>query len=154
MKKFLVLAVLVAFSLTMIGCGGGGPKASFMDFVNAVKAKDAEKSWNLMSKATQDSFNAMFEMVKGLAAMSPEGAKQIEGVTDGKGFWKKVITESEAAGGPDLSKEFANVSVTNEAVNGDKATLTVKKGDKEDKVEMIKEGGNWKVDMSKSMGGM
>lgn len=152
MKKLLVLAVLVAFGITMIGCGGGGPKASFMDFANAIKAKDAEKSWNLLSKATQDSFNSMYEMIKGLAAMSPEGAKELEGVTDGKGFWKKAITESEKAGGPDLSKQFADVSVTNEVVNGDKATLTVKSGEKEEKIEMVKEGGNWKVDMSKSMG--
>jgi hypothetical protein len=152
MKKFLATAVLVAFAVTMIGCGGGGPKASFNDFVAAIKAKDAEKSWNLLSKGTQDSFNKMYDMIKGLAAMSPEGAKELEGVTDGKSFWKKAITEGDKNG--DMVKEFENVSVTKEEVNGDKAILTVKSGDKEEKINMVKEGGKWLLDMSQEMGGM
>lgn len=152
MKKFLATAVLVAFAVTMIGCGGGGPKASFNDFVAAVKAKDAEKSWNLLSKGTQDSFNKMYDMIKGLAAMSPEGAKELEGVTDGKSFWKKALTEADKGG--DMAEQFANATVTKEEVNGDKAILTVKSGDKEEKINMIKEGGAWKLDMSQEMGGM
>jgi hypothetical protein len=153
MKKFLATAILVAFAVTMIGCGGGGPKASFNDFAAAIKAKDAEKSWNLLSKGTQDSFNKMYDMIKGLAAMSPEGAKELEGVTDGKSFWKKAVTSADAAGA-DMTKEFENVTVTKEEVNGDKAILTVKSGDKEEKINMIKEGGAWKLDMSQEMGGV
>jgi len=152
MKKFLATVILVAFAVTMIGCGGGGPKASFNDFVAAIKAKDAEKSWNLLSKGTQDSFNKMYDMIKGLAAMSPEGAKELEGVTDGKSFWKKAITEADKGG--DMVKEFENVTVTKEEVNGDKAVLTVKKGDKEEKINMVKEGGKWLLDMSQEMGGV
>ncbi len=149
MKKFLATAILVAFAVTMIGCGGGGPKASFNDFVAAVKAKDAEKSWNLLSKGTQDQFNKMYDMIKGLAAMSPEGAKELEGVTDGKGFWAKAMKEADKGG--DMMKQFENVSVTKEEVNGDKAVLTVKSGDKEEKINMVKEGGKWLVDMSEEM---
>jgi hypothetical protein len=152
MKKFLATAILVAFAVTMIGCGGGGPKASFNDFVAAIKAKDAEKSWNLMSKGTQDSFNKMYDMIKGLAAMSPEGAKELEGVTDGKSFWKKAIAEGDKSG--DMTKQFENVSVTKEEVNGDKAVLTVKSGDKEEKINMIKEGGKWLLDMTQELSGM
>src|SRR5437588_6206891 len=63
--------------LFVVGCGGGAssPDAAFKDFQAAVKAKDADKAWNLMTKEAQ---GQMDTIAKGAKEAMDEGLKKLE----------------------------------------------------------------------------
>ncbi len=147
-----------------IGCGGGAstPEAAFKDFQAAVKAKDGDKAWNLMSKDTQNQMDQMakaipeqLKMFDKLPAELRKGAeeKMAEqfGISaadlktlDGKKLFTAILKS------PKLSEKFNEVTsatLENVKVEGDKATGTVKTGSKTEPIGFAKESGSWKISM-------
>ncbi len=126
------------------------PKQAFNDFVTALKTCDGEKSWALLSNASQDSFNQLYAMLAGMMEGAGEGTGEMAGVTSGKTLWIKAISES-GNSGMDMSSAFENMTVTGEAITGYKATLSVKNGTTVEKIDLVNENGMWKLDMSKAL---
>jgi hypothetical protein len=156
--------------LFVIGCGGGSstPEAAFKDFQAAVKARDADKAWNLLSKESQGQMDTAAKMMSAqlgaLDKLAPDARKQMEeamakglGMSadelktlDGKKMFNLVLKKSEQGGkGGDGIDEFASASLENVKVEGDKASGTFKTSKKSDTVHFVKEGGSWKITMPK-----
>jgi hypothetical protein len=148
--------------LFAVGCGGSGstPEAAFKEFQAAIKAKDADKAWNLMSKSAQskmdDAAKAMTEKFKVLDTLPPEVRKKAEqeaakqsGLSldelksaSGKTLFKAFMKSPASDEG---MKEITSGTLENVKVDGDKATGTVKTAKKSDPISFVKEGGSWKI---------
>lgn len=147
MKKLTLLLVLLAFSTSLVGCGGSnGPKQVYTQFMDAVKAKDGEKSWNCLSKSTQAMFDSSFSMIKSLGTTDPAAAAEYANVKDGKGFWVKMISEGKTDKDP--LKDVMQTTPLDEVINGDTGYLNVKYRESTEKIPFVKENGAWKMDLS------
>jgi hypothetical protein len=153
--------------LFAVGCGGGGatPEAAFKEFQAAIKAKDADKAWNLMSKSAQDQMDEMSKPVKEslkiLDKLPPEARKPAEdmmaqklGMTvddlkaiDGKKMFSLALKNPDklGAGAAESFNEMSSATLESVKVEGDKATGTVKTSKKSDTIHFVKEGGSWKI---------
>lgn len=154
--------------LFVVGCGGGGgaasPDAAFKDFQAAVKAKDGEKAWNLLSKEGKSEIEQGVALVKGLMEgffkqldkappAEKKAAEEKMGMSlaefkamDAKGFFVFGIKHGDK--GPNSGnemKQFTDATLENLKVEGDKATATMKSGDKTKPISFVKEGGSWKI---------
>jgi hypothetical protein len=157
--------------LFVVGCGGGGgtPEAAFKEFQAAVKAKDGEKAWNLLSKESQGQMDTGAKLVTAqlgaLDKLGPDVKKQMEeamakgfGMTadelktlDGKKMFSMIIKNADKFGGKggDAIDEFTSATLENVKVEGDKASGTFKTAKKSEPIQFVKEGGSWKVTMPK-----
>jgi hypothetical protein len=156
-------------TLFAAGCGGATPEAAFKDFQAAIKAKDADKLWNVMSKDAQTkaerTASSISEQLKMLDKLPPEQRKLAEekmaealGVTaadlktlDGKKLFSISLKNPKTE---EALKNVASATLENVKVEGDKATGTVKTGTKSDTLHFVKEGGSWKLgDFGERQGG-
>ena len=157
-KLLLVIAMIAAFGAISCSKGGGNPEATIDKIIKAAKAKDWGGVYDCFSK---ESSNKMETMMKGfiqlaaqMAKMNPEAAKdpkmaqvlELEKAT-GKDFFVKFFN-TDADSSNKMIGEFENYTVVKKEINGDKAKLTIKTGQKEDEVDFIKEDGMWKLDLT------
>jgi len=133
------------------------PSEVFWAFLKAIENRDGEVSWNLLSQATQELFAAMFAMMDSFVDGFVDAAKEITGteetkegcapppeLSDSKTMWVKLITEGEEESKPGFSVKDATIK--SEEVGEDEAHLTLlDKDGKEQKVDLVKEGGAWKL---------
>jgi len=126
MKKIQKLFLILSFtSLVLFSCGSGSdPKSVAQDFMEALAKQDFEKAKELGT----DSTKGFISMIEGLIQMMPEEKKK-EGLGDISGLkWGET------------------------KIDGDKAVVyyTDPEG-KQDKIELKKVDGEWKVDMKKDL---
>ncbi len=158
-----------ALLLAAIGCGGGGatPEATFKEFQAAVKARDGDKAWNLLSNESQTQMEKQVKALKAmlsgqlelLGKLPGDAKKQLEakmaekfGMTmdefkaiDARGMFKLSLKQADATkGGLD---DLNSATLENVKVEGDKATATVKTSKKSEPIQFVKEGGSWKITM-------
>lgn len=152
--------------LLAVGCGGSGssPDAAFKEFQAAIKAKDADKAWNLLSKSAQakmdDQAKGMTEPLKMLDKLPPEkrkeaeaamaqklglSADQLKSATGKTVFSLAVKTPEKFPGAEEAMKELSSSTLESVKVDGDKATGTVKTAKKSEPITFVKEGGSWKI---------
>src|SRR5262249_1774505 len=137
------------------------------EFQAAVKAKNGDKAWALLSKESQMKMELvvglMKEQFKKLDDLPEEKRKEIEELIskklgmpladlkkmDGKKFFGFALKNAEKFAGPggDGLKELHEATLEDLKVEGDKATAKVKTSKKSDPIHFIKEGGSWKVTM-------
>jgi hypothetical protein len=165
MSRICGTCVGAGLLLFAVGCGGGGatPEAAFKEFQAAVKAKDGDKAWNLLSKDAQSqmevgvkTIKALLEpMFKQLEKATPAELKAAEekmGMTlaefkalDAKGFFTLGLKKADKAPQGKGLDEIASATLENVKVEGDKATGTVKTANKSVPIQFVKEGGSWKI---------
>ncbi len=133
------------------------PSEVFWGFMKAIENRDGEGSWNLLSQSTQELFAALFGMMDSFVDGFVDAAKEItsaeepkEGCAppldfgDGKTMWIKLITEGKEEEKPGFN--LKDVTVKSEEVGESEAhLLLVDKDGKEQKVDLVKEGGAWKL---------
>lgn len=149
MKKryFVLLSCLCAVLFT--GCSKG-PSETFESFVKALENEEYEKAFNYVSESSLEEsriqLKASLVKAKAFISMMPaEAVEQIvkmEELANGSaedffaGMMKMAAEESEEL--------FVSQEILKEEIKGDTATLWHKDEDgKEDKVELVKEGGKW-----------
>ena len=121
-----ITALLVAVSLVFAaGCGGSEEdkaKSAVEDYLKAVTKGDGDKACSLITEQTK---------------------KNIE-----RGERKCGETVSALNKGPGRAvlKPYEDAKVENVKVNGDRATADIKVNDQTQKVNLRKEGGDWKLD--------
>ena len=140
------------------------PADVFWGFMDAIKNRDGETSWNMLSQATQEIFAAMFALVDSFADGFVEAAKEVTGATapkedcdplpelsDGKTMWVKLIAEGKEESKPGFALQ--DVTMKSEEVGEKEAhLLLVDKDGKEQKVDLVKEGGAWKLVLAEPTG--
>ncbi len=107
----------------MTSCGGGGnPESVAEDFLVALGTQDYEKARELGTERTAQ----MIILVQGMAEMAKKSGEDIE------------------------TGDMPDIEFTNTEIDGDKATCyyTAAEG-KEEKINLLKVDGEWKVDMTK-----
>jgi hypothetical protein len=139
----VTLTVLIAFTISH----ADSPHDAFLSFVSAIEDRNGEEAWNFLSSRAQQFWHTMYLIAEGLTEASPECEARLHGITDGKSYWMKLISEYSTAENY-MNKEYGNVVVLEEKISGDKAMLKVKVGNKTEMVEMIREVGRWKLDLS------
>jgi hypothetical protein len=124
MKKLMSIALVVFVSVFMFSCGGkDDPQAVAKDFMKALGDKDYKKAKDLGTENTV----MMIGMIESMASMGGE------------------TTEAEKA--PELTWGETKV-------DGDKAECHYTSADKpgvDQKLDLVKQDGKWKVDMKKEM---
>ena len=127
MKKLTSIGFILLFSLFMVSCGGSGdnPQGVAKDFFKALADKNYDKAKDLGTENT----GMMIGFIESMAKMAPEGQDTDSGMGD-----LDAIEWGETK------------------VDGDNATCFYSTPDKKDqKVELKKVDGKWKVDMKKDM---
>ncbi|MBN1232059.1 MAG: DUF4878 domain-containing protein [Candidatus Coatesbacteria bacterium] len=133
MKRLVVVVLALAFVFALISCGGGSPKATVQEFIDKAKSGNVDSAMQLCRKADQEAFKEIKTMMDELKKKDSGAAKDFD------------LGEA-------LKKQTANVSLGNETVEGDKATVEItakdeKGADKKDKIELVKEDGKWVINM-------
>ncbi|MDQ7778427.1 MAG: hypothetical protein RDV41_01805 [Planctomycetota bacterium] len=163
LKSLSVLVVFAGLAMLAGGCGGGKgtPEAAFETFKNAMVNEDFGAAWDCLSKNAQTGMDGMFKMIEGMGAASADDFKKEFDCTPeefgklsarekfikmGKSQTKK---ETDPAAKQKEKDEIKSAKVTNTKIEGDKATLTIKTGDKEDTMSLVKEGNEWKFESFK-----
>ncbi len=163
MSRFLGVLVLVGAGSVLYAAGGAAtPEAAFKEFQAAIKAKDADKAWKLLSKDARTELDKaarmMEEGLKVLDKLPEEQRKLAEeqiakklGVSiaelkkaDGKKLLGLAL-KNPNLGGKDGLDQVTSATLENVKVEGDKATGTVKTRDKSEPIRFTKEGGSWKI---------
>jgi hypothetical protein len=162
MSRICGVVVLVGAGSMLFAAGRGPatPEAAFKEFQAAIKAKDGERAWKLLSKEGQGQMEkqveAMKESFKVLEKLSADQLKQVEeqivqkfGVglaelkkMDGRKLFALALKAPEAA---DKLKAVTSATLEDLKVEGDKATATVKALGKSEPIRFIREGGSWKI---------
>ena len=128
--KVPVAVALVVFAVVACKLGSSSPTSTFKAFFEAQKKKDVEGMKKTLSK--------------GSLAMIEKGAKEQNKSVD------KVLTEGleKPGGSTDKMPEYRN-----EKIDGDNATLEVQNEEtkKWDKVYFVKEDGDWKLALDKTV---
>ena len=123
MKKYLLLFAAFTFiAASMMSCGGGSstPKEVAIDFTKKLNSLDFEGAKKLGTPETAK----MLDMLSTFAAMMPDSVKN--------------------------ETKNLKVEAKDEKIDGDKAEVNIVNGDKgEEKINLVKQDGNWKVHMSK-----
>ena len=134
-RRTITAITLTALATAAAGCGGGGgPESAATDFFKAGANGDGEKVCAGLTKERRD------ELTKALKA-----AKQDGGCA--KGLSKILDSTTTDESQKEVEKAISDGKITTKE-DGDKATVSITyKGDTQ-KVNMVKEDGDWKVDQS------
>jgi len=127
MKKLTGIGIVLLFTFFFAACGGSSdnPQDVAKDFLKALADKNYDKAKDLGT----DNTAMMIGMIESMAKMAPEGQDTDSGMGD-----LDAIEWGETK------------------VDGDNATCFYSTPDKKDqKVELKKVDGKWKVDMKKDM---
>jgi|GEM_PF-530388 len=149
----LLLALVVAY-------GGAKPDAAVTGFFDAMKAGDGARAVSYMSQASIDEMGAGLEELKADTTGMAAAMLPMMGINVTPEQLQSMSTEDFVAAlfSSQMIKDmFANASVTilSSEVNGDNAVVKVStnmNGEiSEENIELVREGGVWKLDMG-SMG--
>lgn len=122
MKNVVRSLVAVLTVVFMISCGGGSsPEAVAKDFLKALADQDYEKAKELGTERT----GQMITFIESMAKMAKENGEEM----------KKT--------------DMPEIEFDECKIDGDKAVCTYTSEGKEEKIELIKVDGEWKVDMAK-----
>ena len=157
----LIVASAILFAA---GCGGkSGPEGAFKEFQTAVKAKDSDKAWNLLSKSSQsmmdgmakgmtDEFKKLDDLPEQVKKLAMEKVAKETGLStadlksiDGKKLFGLAMKNPKVSKGEGSIEEFGSATLEGVKVEGDKASGTVKMGNKTEPISFVKESGSWKV---------
>lgn len=157
MRRFLSAALLLAL---VVACGGAKPDAAVTGFFDAMKAGDGARAVSYMSQASIDEMGAGLEELKADTTGMAAAMLPMMGINVTPEQLQSMSTEDFVAAlfSSQMIKDmFANASVTilSSEVNGDNAVVKVStnmNGEiSEENIELVREGGVWKLDMG-SMG--
>ena len=126
MKKLMSIGLVFLFAFMIASCGGSSdnPQDVAKEFMTALAEQDYDTAKDLGTENTV----MMIGMIESMASMAPEG---------------------EADSGMD---DPADITWGETEVDGDNAVCYYSTPDKADqKVELVKVDGDWKVDMKKEM---
>lgn len=127
MKKLSGIGIVLLFALFFSACGGSSdnPQDVAKDFLNALNDKDYSKAKDLGTENTA----MMIGMIESMAKMAPDSLKNDEDKADMDAI------------------EWGDTKI-----DGDNATCFYSTPDKKDqKLDLKKVDGKWKVDMKKDM---
>ena len=123
-----LLALLVAASAALVaGCGGGdgdSPETVVEDFYAALEDGDAGAACDLLSSSA------------------------VEDSTAGGGSCEEVFQQTIDSG--TIAAAFGaigDIEIGEASIDGDTATVDITAGDQEDEVPLVKEDGDWKIDL-------
>jgi hypothetical protein len=135
------------------------PVETFKHFVQLLENHNGESSWMLLSNDSQEQLNMMAALIGGFAQSFTEGIIEafdadsdskpgtFPSISDGKTFWVTIITEGKEEGNP--ASKLKDCSVVSESISEDTAIIIIRdKAGKEDKVDLIREDGIWKINMA------
>ncbi len=127
MNKFTYLLGIAAFSLIMFSCSGGSsPKAVAQDFMEALAKQDFKTAKELGTNRTK----GFISMLEGMMQMMPEKEKK-----ENKSF-----------------NDLKDIKWGETKIDNDKAVVYYGNGEgQQEKVNLKKVDGKWKVDMKKDM---
>jgi hypothetical protein len=111
--------------------------AAFNAFVQAFASKNGEASWNLLASAAKNQFNTLYAQLQQQAVKNPQLAGELKNIKSGKDLWIQSMTMST----PD-ARALAETQVIGSELKGNICVLTLRNGSK---INMIQEGGSWKV---------
>ncbi|HOF66480.1 MAG TPA: DUF4878 domain-containing protein [Candidatus Fermentibacter daniensis] len=157
MRRFLSAALLLAL---VVACGGAKPDAAVTGFFDAMKAGDGARAVSYMSQASINEMGAGLEELKADTTGMAAAMLPMMGINITPEQLQSMSTEDFVAAlfSSQMIKDmFANASVTilSSEVNGDNAVVKVStnmNGEiSEENIELVREGGVWKLDMG-SMG--
>jgi ABC-type glycerol-3-phosphate transport system substrate-binding protein len=122
----LLAALVLALALAVAGCGGSdeSPEDVTESFYSALADEDAGEVCDLLSESAAES--------------AAGGGDSCE---DG---FKDALETGAAQAALGLADD---IEVGDSEIDGDSATVTVTSGDQEDEVPLVKEDGEWKVDI-------
>jgi len=123
----LLAALVLALAFAVAGCGGGSdasPEEVTENFYSALADGDADEACGLLSNASAES-----------AAGGGESCEE--------GF-KQALDSGAAQAALGVADD---IEVGDSEIDGDSATVTVTSGNQEDEVPLIKEDGEWKIDI-------
>lgn len=127
-RRFLAAILLVSTMGLAWGCNASAssPEQAFRSFVGKLQAGDVDGAWDLLSRDSQD------ELSRIVHERSVESGGAIPDDP------KRVILQDAS-----LTRPIDEVEV--EALEGDRAILTVRSGGETMPVQMVREEGRWKV---------
>ena len=163
--RLCCMLVAVGF-LTGCGQGSSTPKDAFGSFKGVMADKNFEDAWDMLSKATQDSFNAnaktfaarnLADTETGPNKLNAETVAKMMGITvkkmktmDGKALFVGLSTWASAEG-KDVWQQISRAQFERQEEEGvGRVLVYVKLDDKVQEkapVRMVLEDGQWKVDL-------
>jgi hypothetical protein len=126
-NRSLLFAICIIILCSLSACCPQGPRAVYGSFYKALEDHNAEVSWQLIDKASQQAFanTAIFLTQTGKGK-----------VNNAKDAWKWAVEQNGASNLPDP------YDFTDETIDGDYAVLTFN-GSRV--INLLREKGNWKV---------
>jgi len=150
------ILALMCVLILLVSCGKAKTKPSeaFQSFKVALSDKDFSAVWEMLSNKSKKNFESRFfdEAKKEIDNLSPEEKKNVNPVLGKTGeeilkmktkdFFVLLMQETEAG---DEMTQKAGAEVELVTYNGNSAKLRLK--EHKDEVTMVKEGGDWKVEL-------
>lgn len=119
--KYTLKNTVLFFSIIFItSCGGDTPQGVTEDFLVALAKQDFGAAKKLSTEKTAQ----MLDLIEGMTKMAEES-------------------------GEDIDIKVPDFEMGNSVINGNKATCYYTVAGKEDKLDLLKVNGKWKVDMKK-----
>ena len=153
MKKIIVLFVMLLLIAYCSKKGASTPNDAVQAMYNAVIKSDGGALYDTLSKESADNMEKMFKgMFQFVLQMSKQSGQQNEQTkmmeelnnVNGRDFFVKLFAQ------PDVSKSMKDKTgekfeIVDTKIDGDKAVVKTKTGDKEEDIEVVKENGVWKI---------
>ena len=124
----MTIGFVLVFSAFMFSCGGGSssnPQAVAEEFLTALSEQDYENAKELGTENTVQ----MISLIEGMAGMAGEA--------EGEDL--------------DMSMDIGEVEWGEVEVDGDQAVVHYTAEGQEEKLDLVKQDGKWKVEMKKEM---
>lgn len=126
MRSLSTIPLLLAFFSLGCTASADSPDRAFRTFVAHLQAGEVDQAWELLSERSQDELSRMVhERSVESGGAIPDDPKRV------------------ALGDAELARPIDAIEI--ESQTEDRATLIVKSGDESMPVQMVREGGKWKV---------
>jgi hypothetical protein len=123
---------LIFIALICCHCCQSGPRAVYGSFYKALDDHNADVSWQLIDKASQQAFGNTAIFLKQTGKGKTNTAKDA---------WKWVVEQNGASNLPNP------YDLADETIDGDYAVLTFANGKV---INLVREKGNWKIQATKT----
>ena len=149
-------AAMLVLALTLSACGGGAgatPKSTFEASKNAVANKDWSALFDLIAPSARKKMEKEFEdqkklmdnpesmEAKMLMGMLGISAEEMKNMTMRDMFVKMMTTATKM--NSDEVARMKTAKIVETRIDGDKATMKVKMGDREKTITLVREDGKW-----------
>ena len=124
---YIILVSIITIVCCSLSCCAPNPRAVYGSFYKALTDHNAEVSWQLIDKASQQAFGNTAIFLEQTGKGKANNAKDA---------WKWVVEKNGSQQLPDPYE------LTDETIDGDYAVLTFSEGKV---IKLIREKGNWKV---------